>query len=618
MALKKLVFRPGLYRDLTRYSSEGSWYDAQWVRFVRGFPQKMGGWTNYLNRNVVNPVIGTIRSLYRWYDDIHGNDRLAFGTERRFYIEFQGGVNNVTPIRHESTALNDPFAVVLDSDVMTVTDAAHGATSGAFVTISGATSALTHPTTAELNSTYVITVLNSNTYTITLPIAATATDATLGGAAVDIDYELNPGLAIATANGGYGSGPYSRSTFGSSIATGGTIAPMRLWSQDNFGAFLLFAPRRTGPISVHDGTPGTRGIDITTLTTDAPESALYLFVSDLQRYVIVLGTNDTGGSTFDPRLIRWASQDSYLLWTPAITNSAGSLPIGEGDYLVCGCHTRGENIIWSSSAMYSLNFIGGQEVFGLQLVGRNITIASQNAFVPTKDRIYWMGKTGFYVYDGLVKALPSPLQQTVFNNINLNQLDQVYAGEIRRYNEIIWFFCSTNATVNDRYVVYNYEQDIWYDGALSRTAWLDDASATNPIGAVSNTLFYQESGTDDTSASVTVPVTSYLQSADTDIDDGQSLMFVKRMIPDMDFSGSTGSPVVTFTAVPRYTPGLASGTGSTPSGTVSSSGTLTQYTDQVWIRLRGRQMALRIESTDAGVMWRLGSPRIDMQADGRQ
>lgn len=615
--LKKLVFRPGLFRDLTRYASEGSWYDAQWVRFVRGFPQKMGGWTNYLNRGVTNTVLGTIRSLYRWFDNAHAVDKMGFGTERQYYVEYQGGINNITPIRR-SVTLNNPFAVVSGQLIVTVTDAGHGATTNTFVTFSGATSGLTHPTAAELNTTFAITVLTANTYTIAIPIAATATNAAFGGASTLTKYELSPGLAIATSSGGYGSGPYSRGTFGSSYTGGGTIAPMRLWSQANFGDYLLFAARHDGPICLYNNTPASRGVDITTLTTDAPQTALYLFVSDLQRYLIVLGTNDTGSSTFDPRLIRWADQDSYLTWTPAITNSAGSLPIGDGDYLVCGTHARGENLIWSSDAMYSLNFIGGQSVFGLSLIGRNITIASPNAFLATKDRVFWMGKTGFYSYDGVVRALPCPLQQTVFQSLNYTQLDQVYAGEIRRFNEIIWFFCSTSATTNDRYVIYNYELDVWYDGAITRTAWLDDAGVANPIGAASNVLYYQESGADDTSTGVTVPIASYLQSSDTDIDEGDSLMFVKRIIPDMDFTGSTGTPSVTLSAVPRYTPGSAVGTGSTPNGAVITGGTLNQYTDQVWIRLRGRQMALRVDSSSAGVMWRLGAPRIDAQADGRQ
>jgi hypothetical protein len=619
--LKKFQPRPGVNKENTRYANENGWYDSEKVRFRQGTPEKIGGWA----RISTNTFLGVCRSLWNWVT-LAKQNLIGLGTHLKFYIVDGGAYYDITPLRATTTLGTDPFTGN-GTTTVTVTAASHGAITGDFVTYSGATG--TYAST--LNAEYQVTVINSNSYTITTAtaIAAGAT----GGSAVVARYQITVGAAIQAPIGGWGAGTWNSGTWG--VGGGSANASLRLWSQSNFGENLIFGPR--GGTMYYwgaNGGTGTRGALLSSLpgASDVPTVQNLVYVSD-NRFVFAFGCNDYGLVAQNPMLIRWSDQEDPANWTVSATGQAGSLTLAHGSEIITAIQTRQETIVFTDSAIYSLQYLGLPAVWGSQILGDNISIVSQNAAIVASGRVFWMGIDKFYVYDGRVNTLNCDLRKYIYQDINLGQRQQIFCGTNEGFNEVWWFYCSENSTAIDRYVVYNYVENdgkggigVWYHGSLARTAWLDSGLLEYPVAATySYNLVNHEFGVDNDETGTILPITAYISSSEFDIDDGDKFGFVWRMLPDVTFEGSTAaSPSAVMTLIPMQNSGSGYNTPQSVAGSSSATVTRTatvpieKFTGQVYIRVRGRQMIIKMESTDVGVFWQLGHPRFDIRQDGRR
>ena len=627
MPLQKLQFRPGVNREGTTLSNEGGWYDCDKIRFRSGFPEKIGGWAALS----YNTFLGVCRSLWNWVT-LRQYNLLGVGTNLKFYVEDGGDYYDITPLRETNSNSTSPGSITLTASGTTLTVSDSNADSlqvNDFVTISGANTI----GGVNVNGEYQIaTVTSGTTYTVTLATAATGTATNSG---ISIAYQINTGFDIYTIGTGWGAGPWSRGTWGSGFTTGFGLQ-LRLWSQANFGERLLFSPRGSALYVWDPGsgaTPayGTRGTAVT--GTDCPSKINQIMVSDTSRITIAFGCNDYGAydtTPQDPLLIRWSEQESYTGWTPAITNQAGSYRLSHGSEIVGALQTRQEIIVWTDASIYSMQYLGPPLVYGFTLLADNISIVSPNAMATAAGVVYWMGVDKFYIYSGRVETLPCSVRQFIFNDINRDQEAQFNAGTNEGYSEVWWNYCSKNSNVVDRYVIFNYLDRVWYYGTLGRTAWLDSPLRQYPMAATyGNIIVFHEAAVDDGSTNPPSPINAYIQSSDFDIGDGHNYGYVWRMIPDITFDGSdtigatSDKPFVQFTVRPKQNPGANYGTADSPTVTSAQSyaGQTTynvqQFTEIVYSRVRGRQMAFKIESNSVGTQWQLGVPRIDVRPDGR-
>jgi hypothetical protein len=625
MPLQKLQFRPGVNREGTTLSNEGGWYDCDKIRFRSGYPEKIGGWAALS----YNTFLGVCRSLWNWVT-LRSYNLVGVGTNLKFYVEDGGTYYDITPIRETNANPGAGITLTASGTVLSISDsAADSLQVNDFVTIAGAGTI----GGVNVNGEYQIaTVTSGTTYTVTL---ATATTGSNSAATITIAYQINTGFPIYTIGTGWGTGTWSRGTWGSGFTTGFGFQ-LRLWSQSNFGEQLLFSPRG-GALYVWDpgsgATPayGTRGLLVS--GTDVPAVINEILVSDTSRIVICFGCNDYGayGTTaIDPLLIRWSEQESYTGWTPAATNQAGSYRLSHGSTIIGALQTRQEILVWTDAAIYSMQYLGPPYVYGFTLLADNISVVSPNAMATAAGVVYWMGVDKFYVYSGRVETLPCSVRQFIFNDINRDQIAQFNAGTNEGYSEVWWNYCSKNSTVIDRYVIFNYLDRVWYYGTLDRTAWLDSPLRPFPLAATEgNILVYHEAAVDDGSTNPPSPINAYIQSSDFDIEDGHNYGYVWRIIPDITFDGSdtTGAtsdkPFVQFTVRPKQNPGANYGTATSPTVTSAQSYAgqtsylVQQFTEIVYSRVRGRQMAFKVESNSIGTQWQLGVPRIDVRPDGR-
>ena len=628
MPLQKILFKPGVNRENTRYTTEGGWYECDKVRFRQGNPEVIGGWTRFSS----NTFLGVCRSLWNWITTGALN-LIGVGTNLKFYILQGGAYYDITPIRKtvnpmlgpQPPATGNPFAGN-GTTTVTVTDVAHGGLTNDFVTFTGATG--TYDTI--FNAEFEITVLTANTYTITTPSVIAA--GSYGGAAVIAKYQISVGVEVQQELVGWGAGGWGLSGWGFGFTPAG-VAAIRLWSQTNFGDSLVFGPRG-GEIYYWDASLGlgTRGVLVSSLAgaSDVPVIQNFIFVSDTSRFTFVFGCNDFGLTTQDPMLIRWSDQESLVEWSPSITNQAGSTRLSHGSEIVTAVQTRQEIVVFTDSAVYSLQYLGPPYVWGAQLLGDNISIYSQNAAVLASGVIYWMGVDKFYTYDGRVQTLNCDLRRFVFQDINSLQNEQVFAGTNEGFNEVWWFYCSANSDAVDRYVIYNYLERVWYYGTMSRTAWLDSGLINYPIAATYDTaagtglLVNHEDGLNDNSTVETLPINAYIGSSEFDIGDGHNFAFVWRVLPDLTFGNSSNSPTSVPATVTMTLQGLAnSGSGVTSSASqpVVDANTYViteEFTGQIYTRFRGRQMIFKIASNQINTTWQLGAPRIDIRPDGRR
>jgi hypothetical protein len=696
MPLQKILFKPGVNKENTRYTTEGGWYEADKVRFRQGNPEVIGGW----ERISTNTFLGVCRSMWNWVL-LDGKNIIGLGTNLKFYLENGGAYNDITPIRSTVTINASPFVATNGSAVITVTDTSHGASTGDFVTFSGATSLGGNITATVLNAEYQITVLTANTYTFTASAIANATDAAGspgGGSAVIAAYQINVGPEIQVPLVGWGAGGWGLGTW----SNGGpaNAGALGLWSQQNFGEDLVFNPRGGGlyyweaptltargvllnslggtvtftnasptvvtstvlytegaalqfsggslPTGVSGATTyyvfeasgltfklldgsgavvstSSSGSGAVSLIVDVPTVVNTLIVSDTSRFILTFGVNDYGSATLDPMLIRWCGQEDPFNWTPTATNQAGSLRLSNGSEIITTAQTRQEIVVFTDSALYSLQYLGPPFVWGSQLLGDGISIYGPNAVAVASGVVYWMGIDKFYTYDGRVQTLNCDLRRFIFTDINKEQNLQVFAGVNEGFNEIWWFYCSKNSTAVDRYVIYNYVEKIWYYGTMARSAWLDSGLRDYPLAATyTRNIVEHENGLNDNETATSLALNAYISSSELDIGDGHNFAFVWRVLPDLTFGDSTNSPAGAVPAVTMTLFGLSnsgSGTTSNASASVLKGSTYViteEFTGQIFTRMRGRQMIFKIDSNQLNTQWQLGAPRIDIRADGRR
>lgn len=695
MPLQKILLKPGVNRENTRYTNEGGWFESDKIRFRQGTPEKIGGWTQYAG----GLFTGVCRSLWNWIT-LAGQNLVGVGTNLRFYIEQGGSFYDITPVR-ETAVLTNPFATIDTSTTVTVTDAAHGCNTGDTVIFSGGTAV----GGITISGEYVVSVTGVNAYTITA--ASPATSTTTGGGTVTAQYLVHVGPPYQIPQVGWGAGAWGIGTWG--VGDTSNTASLQIWNQYNFGQNLLFGPRGGGiyywdaaigispiQITITIASPGVvtiptgfsflngtvlqlttsgalpTGLSVGTvyfvvnstgttfnLATSAggtpivtsgsqsgnqfvsprginsaaigdaytPVIQNYIIVSDASRFVIVFGTNDPDAedpNAIDPMLIRWSQQEDPFVWQPLATNQAGSARLSHGSKIITAIQTRQEIVVFTDQSLYSLQYLGPPFVWGTQLLGDNISVMGPNAATLASGIVYWMGRDKFYIYDGRVQTLNCDLRKYIFQDINAGQNEQICCGTNEGFNEVWWFYCSLNSTEINKYVVYNYVENVWYYGSMARTAWLDSGLSDYPIAATYGyRLVQHEDGTDDNESGTPVAFESFISSAEFDIGDGHNYAFVWRVLPDLTFAGSSAgaSPEMTMTLYPMQNSG--SGTG-VPAAAAIDKLTGVQYlitegfTGQIYTRLRGRQMILKVSSSTLGTAWQLGAPRIDIRQDGRR
>lgn len=561
---------------------------------------------------------------------------IMIGLEEIYYSsragnDLQGCVRGYNGTAATAHSASDPVAC----STIVVTDANHGAVQNDFVTFSSATAFGGFSITDLNKEQQVFQYISTSQYSINIAGVFATSAASGGGASIKAEYQTNTGLDTYVIGLGWGADPWGNGGWGDPGVVG-IGQQLRLWSADNYGEDLLIAPRGGG-IYYWDATLGTtqRAIKLSDLSTAAGFSGAYVptttnqvITSPTERFVMAMGANSyepgNPATPFDPMLVRWSDQENPYEWVPAVTNQSGEFRLSHGSYIVSSSTTRQETLIWTDSALYSAQYLGPPYVWGFNILADNISVISPNSMITANNVTYWMGVDKFYVYSGRVETLKCDLRQYIFSDLDRDQGYQVFAGTNEGFNEIWWFYCSRNSTTVDKYVVYNYAEGIWYYGTMARTAWLDSALREYPIATnYDNRILYHELGTDDVSGLAPEPIYSYIQSADFDIGDGDRFAFVWRILPDVNFTGSyVDKPTVTMTIRPRRNAGAPYGPADVP--TVQSQDdyrnvrqyTIQQFNGQVYTRLRGRQMALRVESNDLGVAWQLGSIRADIKADG--
>ena len=623
MPLKSITFRPGVSREGTNYANEGGWYACDKVRFRSGFPENIGGWQKFS----LNSYTDVCRTLRNW-SSIAGNNYTGVGTNIRFFIEFNGTLYNITPYRLEVSPLTpaNPLSLTSGQTTVTITYAGHGASTNDYISISGAVMTTSGVPAVEINDYHQITVLDDSTFTfqVTTPATTTASD---GGSAIVLKFEASAGLPINVIGLGWGAGTWSRGTWGSAASSGGVVQQLGYWTQDNYGQDLVIAPVdgeiyywKVATSVSGAGIPAADAVKLSSLSgaADCPTIVTGIITTD-ENHVMALGCNAIGDTDKTPMLVRWADQNNPALWTPGITTSAGGYKLTYGDAIVTAVKTRQETLIFTDSALYGAQYVGTPYTFNFQPRSTNITIASPFAAISVNNITYWMGHKKFFTYNGTVESLPCALRQYIFNDFNYAQEAQVFACGVGEFNEIWWFYCSSNAISPDRYVVYNYQERIWYYGSMDRTAWIDCPQRNYPIAATDGNLVYQENGLADNTTGTNLPIAAYIQSADFDLDDGYQFMFIRRLIPDLTFSGSTDTtPTATMKLYARDYPGGGYNQETDEPIARTAVVPVEEFTDQKWLRLRGRQIAFRIESESTGTQWSLGVPRLDLSPDGRK
>jgi len=622
MALQKTIFRPGIYREGTDYDNEGGWFDCNLVRFRKGRPEKFGGWSKLTS----NTYLGTARALHPWVS-LGGTKYLGIGTHLKYYVESGGNFNDITPIRSTTSAGDVTFSATNGDATITVADTSHGAVVNDFVTFSGASSLGGNVTAAVLNQEYQIaTIVNDNSYTVEAKdtsgttVIANASDSGNGGSSVVGTYQINVGLDVYVAGTGWGIDGWGAGTFGSTSALSLTNQ-LRLWTHDNFGEDLIINARSGGIYKwVENNGVGTRAVELSGITgaNQVPTVGLQVITSEKDRHLIVLGADPISGTsrtgTVDPMFIAFSDQENSLEFEPTNTNTAGSLRLSSGSSIIGAVKSRQEIMIWTDTALYSMQFIGPPFTFAVNLINEGIGLVGPKAAITAPQGIYWMSYNNFYIYNGSVQTIPCTVHNYVFGDINLGQSFKFNAFTISDKSEVGWFYCSSSSTEIDRYVIYNYIENLWIYGSLTRTAWLDAGIENYPRAVNGGYLYQQEIGFNDDGS----PMTNvFIESSDFDIGDGEQFTFIRRIIPDFKFLQNTNAGNINIVVKTRNFPG--------DSLTTNSTNAITETTTQAYVRGRARQMVLRFESDDDAtgngnldIGWRLGATRIDTRPDGKR
>ena len=621
MPLNKFVFRPGINREGTDYDNEGGWFDANLIRFKNGRPQKIGGWA----KDTLNTFLGKARSLHGWVS-LGGTKYLGVGTTWKFYIKAGDDFDDITPIRSTTSAGDVTFSATNGDATITVTDTSHGAAADDFVTFSGAASLGGNVTAAVLNQEYQIaTVPSTSTYTIEAKdtsgatVTANASDSGNGGSSTVGVYQITVGLDVFVAGTGWGTGTWGAGTWGSSSALSSSNQ-LRLWSQDHFGEDLMICPRGGSIYKwVENSGTSVRAVKLAGIAgaVDVPTIGLQVLTSEKDRHLIVLGAdpmeNSSRSGESDPMLVAFSDQENALDFEARSTNTAGELRLSSGSQIIGAVKARQEILIWTDTALYSMQFIGPPYTFGINLINENTGLMSPKGAVTAPTGVFWMGYDNFYVYTGSIKKIPCSVLTYVFDDFNSSQAFKVHAFSNTQFDEVGWFYCSASSTEIDKYVVYNYSEQVWSYGLLERHAWLDAGVEPYPRATLDGYLYEQETGFDDDGS----PMTNvYIESSDFDIGDGEQFAFINKIIPDVRFLSNSSGGQVNMVLKTRNFPGEDLSTNST--SVISSS------TKQNHVRARARQAVVRLESDDDNVPantetgWRLGATRLDIRPDGRR
>lgn len=624
--LKKLTFRPGVNRDQTNTSGEGGWFSCDKIRFRSGFPEKIGGWVNVY----ADPILGVCRQMFN-YVTTRSDNLVLIGTNKKVYVDFGSQLYDITPLQalYISPDTNNCLrSGTVGSSIVTVTLTDHNATNGNYITFLGVSGTVGGiPASAFNSNTFEISNVTDNTFTIDANVPCTIGDTAGGGTQIIVGFDIDVGPAVTTQLIGWGTGTWGTGTWGEANSSIDALILQRDWWFNAFGDDVIMNYRK-GPLYVWYNALGydnNRAIPLAAnpLANKPPTTVMQSLVDAAHGFVIAFGCNGwdplSGENTaFDPLGIRWTDQNNPFEWEPTDINAAEQTRINGGSQIVRAFQTREEILIWTEDAMYSMKFIASVDsAYSINPLASEVSIMGCRAVTSINDIVYWMGKDRFYVYSGRTETIPCTLRNHVFKDFNYDEFDQVIAGTNEGYNEVWWFYPTADSQTNNAYVIYNYLEKSWYYGYLDRTAWMDTPLRQYPMAFSSATskVYYHEDSCDADG----LPLAAFISSSDIDIDDGQKFTLTRRIIPDVSFAGSTAAnPIALITLRPRNFPG--SPYTPEPEEVVQRSATIPveQYTDQVFIRVRARQLAFKISSDGLGVQWQLGTPRIDGKEDGRR
>jgi hypothetical protein len=614
MPLTQLNFQPGIDTENTQTGAEGRWTDGDKIRFRKGLPQKIGGWTKFSEAYYV----GVGRALEQWFA-LDGARYEALGTDRKVYVYASGTNQDITPIRATANLVN-AFTTTNTSANITISDTSHGATVGDFVTISSTSTTVGGIAAGTLDAEYeILSVTNVDAYVISSSVTATSTVGPTANCTVS--YQLNVGPSVQTFGFGWGSGAWNAGTWNTPRTSSQIILDARLWSINNWGEDLIITQKDGGTYewNTSDGMTDNRA----TIVANAPTNSTLSLVSTETRHVVCMGTETSIGNTAtqDKMFIRWSDQEDYNQWTPNVTNSAGSQRIAGGSEIRCARPAKGTILVWTDTTMQSMSFIGPPFIFGFRQLGNDCGAVGLNSAIVIDDVAYWMSDGQFFRYAGAVQEIPCSILNHVFDDINKVQYPQVYAAQNSNFSEVIWYYCSSSASQNDRYVIYNYLENSWYYGTMDRSTYQDNGVELNPlateyfpnsnISTIStingltdgrSIIYAQESGVDADGAALS----AFIQSGDGDIADGETFSFINKVIPD--FQNQTGNAVLTL-SVKDYPNDTA---------TVGETLTVSNTTGFLNTRIRGRQSNIKIENTAVGDNWRFGTLRVNIKQDGKR
>ena len=615
MALLRLFLKPGIDKQNTEYGAEGGWTDGDYIRFRYGLPEKLGGWTTF--GESAPYFLGLTSEVFTW-NDLAGSPYVAVGTSRKVYVFYGGAWADITPIRDTTTGVD--FDTVSGETDVTVNDTGHEAVQGDFVTFSSVTGDPGGIPNADLEHEFeIIDVLDANSYVIHSPTAASST--ATGAGSADAEYQINVGADVSYFDFGWGTGTWGLSTWGTPRPPSASISLFsRVWQFDNFGEDLILQ-LVGGGIYRWDTSAGigARAVAI----PNAPTKSQYALVSTPDRHLVCFGTESTIGtpSTQDPMFVRFSNQEDPEDFVATATNTAGGQRLTDGNEIITALRSRGQILIWTDTSLHGMQYLGPPYTFGFQQLGANCGCIGPHASADVNGVSYWMSKDAFFVFDGTVKKLPSTVQDYVFKDINFVQAQKVHVGINTQFNEVTWWYCSFTSDYIDRFVTYNYLENVWSVGSLARTAWVDVGTYDKPLAtdydpngteatlttiygvtAGRSRLYNQEDGANGDGA----PITSFITSGYFDIGDGDQMLFMKRFIPD--FQNQVGD--LTVHLLLRAFPQATASPSSLDPYVISPT------TQKVDTRARGRQISLRIESTDLDANWRFGTMRVDIIPDG--
>ena len=631
MPLQIMQIKPGIVKDITQYSAGKNgpyWIDGNLIRFQNGYAEKIGGWQKqaYTRVDAAGSITttetaleGIARAMVSWRAITDGEDRIAIGTHNHLYILENNALYDITPLRKTTSNLTNPLKTTDESTTVVVTDNSHGASNGDFVVINSAAT-VGGVTAANLNRSegYQITLLTANTYSITVPSAATSTVASGGGTTIDISYLIGIGAGLGQQSGdpalGWGTGAWNVSTWGTPRSTDSSDVKLSnsqwslvLWGED------LVATVRGGAIFYYDTSSAGRAVLVSGLSgaTSVPTTTGLSIISFPDRHLLSLGADPISSSgNIDPMQVRWSTQEDFTIWKPTITNTAGDQRLEVGTKIVGAVSAKEETFIATDEAVYGMTFIGPPFVFSFRLLATNCGAGGKNVLLAVDNRVYWMGKSNFFLYDGTVKDLPCPVQHFVFDRMQTDYIDKTVVGHNKAFNEVTWFYVSTSNSAGtsnpepDSYVTFNYQDLAWSIGSLNRTIWSDAFGVRDvPFAFDEDGILYDhETGTSDNGSAMN----SFVESSAMEISQGgDNLYMMDKIIPDLTATDDTS---LSLTLKTRKYPNS--------SDITKGAFTVTNSTTKVSTRAKARQMAMKIESTGTQDKWQLGDFRINTRQDG--